>query len=390
MMQPVWRTRQRRGGKTLAGLAIVLGLEAGLALADQPPPELKMILAPGSVNSGVITFSAEENQDGAEKTVQPTPMTVLPPSSTAESARQRQKLVAGEARPLSLAYQNSFTLGAGYRWDNLRFNIAPLGGTPNILSELSFDDLESMTVSAGMRWSNSSNVYVRGGVDIGRTISGEVQDSDYYGDNRTLEFSRSYADGDGGSVLDADIALGYRFDLPLSGRESTLQLMPVLGYSYHSQEVAMTNGVQVIADYGFGVELGPFTGLDSNYDAHWAGPFIGLDMELALNRQHALLASFEYHWIDYEADADWNLRSDFAHPISFEHDSEGDGVVASITYRYTPNPKWFWTVGFTYSKFEADAGGYTYYSADNSPGYARFNEAEWESCAVVVGLGFKF
>jgi outer membrane protease len=349
-----------------------------------------MILSPGQGQRETITFSAEGGDKQAQKDAPPTPMTVLPPEATAESAAERAELVSGKSRPRTLSYPNSFSLGAGYRWDSVFFNIATLSRTPNILSELQYDNIESMTLSANMRWSNSANFYVRGGVDIGRTINGEVQDSDYLGDNRTLEFSRSYADGDGGSLVDANAGFGYRFDLPLSGRDQSMHLMPLLGYSYHSQELEMTDGVQVIADYGFDVPLGPFGGLDSNYDAHWSGPWIGLDMELAINQRHALLASLEYHWADYEADADWNLRSDFAHPVSFEHKSEGEGVIASITYRYTPNPKWFWTAGFKYSKFEADAGEYTYYSSADTAGYARFNEAEWESYAVTVGLGFKF
>lgn len=386
----------------LGGTATVLGSGAAAWAADRAPTELKMILSPGKGNSDVITFSAdgEEKAEAVEqaatptaasaKQAAPTPMTVLPPESTAESAAERAELVSGKSSPRSLAFANSFSLGVGYRWDSVFFNIATLSRTPNILSELEYDDFESMTLSANMRWSNSSNVYVRGGVDIGRTITGDVRDSDYLGNNRTMEFSRSYADGDGGSLVDADVGAGYRFDLPFSGRDRYMRLMPLVGYSYHSQELEMTDGVQAIAGYGFDVPLGPFDGLDSNYDAHWAGPWIGLDMELAFNLRHALLASLEYHWVDYEADADWNLRSDFAHPISFEHDSNGDGVVAAITYRYTPNPKWFWTVGYKFSKFDADAGEYTVYRSDDTVSYARFNEAEWESHAVMVGLGFKF
>lgn len=384
---------QSEAGAILLALSVVLGVEPmanGVALADQPPPELKMILAPGSADSGVITFSAEDGQAPVRKTAPPEPMTVLPPEATAESARQRAALVSGDGRPTSLEYTNSLTLGVGYRWDDLSWNIADIDGHPNILSELQYDDFQSMTLSATLRWSNSSNIYVRGGVDIGRALSGDVRDSDYLGDNRTMEFSRSSADGDGGALLDADIGVGYRFDVPISGRETYMQLMPLLGYSYHSQELEMSDGRQEISAYGWGMPLGSFDGLDSNYDAHWAGPWIGVDMELAFNRRHALMASVEYHWVDYEGDADWNLRTDFAHPVSFEHDSDGDGVVASITYRYTPDPKWFWTLGFKYSKFETDSGTDTTYFSDGTVASVPLNEVERESCAVMVGLGYRF
>lgn len=384
--------------KALLAASVLLGSlgAAMVGAADQPPAELKMILSPGQGRSDVITFSTDGEDQPATKesrpveTAEPTPMTVLPPEATAESAAEREALVSGKSRPRTLAYPSSFTLGAGYRWDSVNWNIADSDYRPNILSELQYDDIESLTLSGTLRWSNSANFYVRGGFDIGRTLSGDVQDSDYLGNNRTYEFSRSYSDSDSGSLVDATIGVGYRFDLPLSGSDRYMHLMPLVGYSYHSQDLDMTDGVQVIADYGFNMPLGPFDGLDSNYDAHWAGPWIGLDMELVFDQRHALLASLEYHWADYEADANWNLRGDFAHPISYEHDSDGDGIVASITYRYTPNPKWFWTVGFRYSRFEADSGTDTTYLSDGSVVAGPLNEAEWESYAVTVGLGFKF
>ncbi len=406
-------TKKLRRLALLLGGVGMLGITVLPAHADQPPPELKMILAPGQGSSDVITFSADEGDKTVIKEAMPetsrtaapvsskgattsspktagqaaaelTPMTVLPAEATAESAEQRAALLAGKGRGRSLAYPNSFSMEVGYRWDSFFYNTAPANRVPNIISELQFDDLESMTLSANMRWSNSSHVYVRGGIDIGRTITGEVQDSDYNGDNRTLEFSRSYADCDGGALLDANIGVGYRFDIPFTEREGFMHLMPVIGFAFHSQELQMTDGVQVIPAYG------PFDGLDSNYDAHWSGPFVGLDMELAFYQRHALMASVEYHYMNYEADADWNLRSGLAHPVSFEHDSNGDGFNASISYRYTPNPKWFWTVGYRYSKFEADAGDNIRHLASGEERIIRVNEAEWESHAVMVGLGYRF
>jgi outer membrane protease len=401
----------------LGGTATVPGSLAAAPAADRAPAELKMILSPGRNNAGAITFRTEGEGETAGqaavsgasqatapgsspkpvvKAVDPSPTTVQPAEANTQSIAERGELALGKARPRILAYPNSFSMGVGYRWDDLHWVITDSDKRPSFASVLEYDNLESATLSADMRWSNSSNIYVRGGVDIGRTLSGDERDSDYLFPTEpnnfpsVVEFSRSTADCDSGSLLDANIGVGYRFDLPFSDRDQYLRLMPLVGFSYHSQELEVNDGVQILSEYGFSMPLGPFDGLDSNYDAHWAGPWAGIDMELALNQRHALLASFEYHWVDYEADADWNLRSDFSHPVSFEHESDGDGIIASITYRFTPNPKWFWTLGYKYSKFEADWGEDTTYFSDGTIGKDKLYEAEWESHAVMVGLGYRF
>lgn len=42
------------------------------------------------------------------------------------------------------------------------------------------------------------------------------------------------------------------------------------------------------------------------------------------------ILSFKYHSVIYYAEANWNLGTDFEHPKSFEHDTNGTGVVISI------------------------------------------------------------
>jgi len=386
--------------KAMLAASVLLG-SLGTAMAgaaDQPPAELKMILSPGQGRSDVITFSTDGEDQPATKesrpveTAEPTPMTVLPPEATAESAAEREALVSGKSRPRTKRESNrpSVSLGVGYRWDDLDWNIAGFGGSPNIRSELTFDEMESLVLSGNFRWRSESNLYFRGGVDIGTRLDGEVQDSDYDGNNRMFEFSRSYSEADGGSVLDASMGVGYLFEVPLQQQDMVFRVAPLLGYSYHRQDIEITDGWQVAYEPYYGVVFDPLLGLDSRYDAKWTGPWIGLDFELELNQRHSIQASLEYHWADYDADANWNLRSDLAHPVSFEHDSDGDGFVASLTYTNNFAPQWFWTLGANYSKFKADPGKNLMYFSNGYWLSTRLNEAEWESYAVTVGLGFKF
>ena len=104
-------------------------------------------------------------------------------------------------------------LSAGYRTDTLNWHIAGnLQGTdPNVLSELTWSDLKIYQLKLANRTVIKNRVYLQGHLDFGAVISGDNQDSDYYGDNRTQEISRSLNGVDGNNVWDASIGAGPRF-----------------------------------------------------------------------------------------------------------------------------------------------------------------------------------
>ena len=87
----------------------------------------------------------------------------------------------------------------GYRYDQLDWNIASdLSGTytPNILSELTWDEVRSAQLQFDLSglFSNrllSTRLYYRISLALASTQKGENQDSDYDGNDRSIEFSRS-------------------------------------------------------------------------------------------------------------------------------------------------------------------------------------------------------
>ena len=95
----------------------------------------------------------------------------------------------------SLAEGYEFSISTGQRSDNLDWNIA--GTTPsvfgpvnvNVLSELSWSDIESHEVRAAVKVFMKSFI-VKGEAGYGFITSGVNQDSDYGGNDRTLEYSR--------------------------------------------------------------------------------------------------------------------------------------------------------------------------------------------------------
>jgi hypothetical protein len=296
--------------------------------------------------------------------------------------------------------ESELVVSAGYRVDDFDWNIAGDidGNSPNILSELTWDDLEIYQLELYNKTIVREVFYLRGSLSYGWIKDGDNQDSDYLEDNRAREFSRSTNDADDGNTLDASLGIGY----PFTFGSGFVGLTPLVGYSYHEQNLTMTDGNQTITwisldpDFPDGPPLGPMLGLDNTYEAQWKGPWVGFDLIFTSKDVHRHLAqveayvNLEYHWADYCAEADWNLRTDFAHPKSFEHDADGDGIVLSAGWNVVWNDHWALNANFDYQDWSTDHGTDRTFFSDGSVEETRLNEVNWKSYAVMVGLSYRF
>jgi hypothetical protein len=285
------------------------------------------------------------------------------------------------------------TTGLGVRCDRLDWNIAGQrdGSNPNILSELSWDNLKIREISAGVRTTFSSNVYLQGSMNFGLIVEGENQDSDYGADDRQGEFSRSNNSADEGYTFDTSAGIGYvfRFD------SNRLTFIPMTGLSYHCQSLTMTDGYQTINTDDPSL-VGPIDGLDSSYDTQWFGPWIGFSLGRSFNINKRFLQRISpegvvtYHWADYYAVADWNLRSDFEHPKSFEHEAWGSGfrIRLGLRFEFTDN----WSLGFGYMQqaWRAVNGVDRVFLSQGGTSETRLNEVNWESRSVGLECVYRF
>ncbi len=282
-------------------------------------------------------------------------------------------------------------LDVGYRHDNLDWNIGSefYGQYVNVLSELTWKDLEIYQARLGGELLTDQHIYLRGYGGYGGIFAGSNQDSDYAGSNRTLEFSRSNNSSKDGHVSDLSIGVGYRFR-PVAGR---LAITPLIGYSRDQQALKMTNGNQTISDPtaypGDPADLpplGPFGGLNSSYTATWSGFWAGVDVSLNLGKKLTAAATFEYHLANYNGKANWNLRNDFAHPVSFSHDAEGDGIVLSGGIQYAATSTLSAGVEVSYQRWSTGDGIDRTIWADGSSGDTTLNEVNWTSHALMFKL----
>lgn len=295
----------------------------------------------------------------------------------------------GRGYPLLGGWNMDASLAPGYRVEDFRWNIAGSPAGPNILSELSWESLQVAQLKGTVALTHDSGLQLRGSLTQGRIVSGDNQDSDYLGDDRTLEFSRSNNDGGGDDLRDASVALGWAFHL--SGRPwgywrgGTSYLVPLVGYARHDLNLRMRDGNQTIP------ATGSFAGLNSTYRARWGGPWVGLEfVDEEPDDLHGFLR-FEYHRARYEAEADWNLRTDFQHPVSYTHEADARGYVFSLGF-YTPAAprKFAWRLVLDYQNWKAESGLDRTFFSDGSVGTTRLNEVNRESWAISYGIQYNF
>ena len=236
--------------------------------------------------------------------------------------------VGGMLTAQNFICDSNLELGVGYRVDNLKWSIAGGSNGPDIMSELEWRDIQSAELNLQYKAVALHTIYLRGNADVAFVFDGQNQDSDYAGNQRTLEYSRSLNTAEKGTLYDLSLGLGMQFSVLFN----TFTLAPLLGYSFHSQHLTMTEGTQVVDTFSIPPRIGSFPGLDSAYTTHWYGPWIGLDFGCNVLGKLALEGYYEFHIVRYSANGHWNLRTDFLD--DFIHKSNGIGNVVFLKAQY--------------------------------------------------------
>ena len=274
-----------------------------------------------------------------------------------------------------------YSLGVGRRRDSLKWSIA--NGGVNVASELEWNKTIIEQIRFAGRANLGSGWYVRGAYDTGAVKSGDNRDSDYAGSNRTQEYSRSESQT-GGAAHDISLGIGKRAhffnQLPGGG----VSVAPLLGVSIHQQSLIMYNGHQTIPFNA------PLTGQSNNYDAQWKGYWAGMDVQAGLGSDILILMSAEYHRADYTAEANWNLRKDLAHPVSFRHVAKGNGKLLSAAVSYKASRNVMVNLGLERQLWKTKNGSdQTFFSYGGSSTYT-LNPVQWQSVAVFAGFVYLF
>ncbi len=292
------------------------------------------------------------------------------------------------------------TLIMGYQTGDLIFSIAgnDAGSDPNVLSELEYNDLKIFQYGVDIK-ATLKHAYIRGELYFGNIVDGESIDSDYGSDNRNDLWAKSVAKVKDDGVYGFNLCFGYQFAM-LNKR---LNIAPLIGYSYHAQDMRVTDGVWTEAApspyWGYednatdvtlpepGTEL---PGLDSTYDAEWKGVWTGADISLELFRNFFITSSLEFHLVEYEATADWNLRDDLAHPVSFIQESDGTGTAVRAGICYVFGNHINLGLEGSLEEWSTDEGTDVTYSSEGFTGTTQLNEVKWKSKSISLTFNYKF
>ena len=266
----------------------------------------------------------------------------------------------------------------GYQSGKLSWNIAgnSNGCCPNILSELTWSDLEIYRTGITLTSVEDNHWLTRYRLGYGVVNDGQNQDSDYIGDNRTLEYSRSRSDVSGDEVIDLVFALGYQFKRLNENAGKHTMITPMVGYAYHEQNFRVVNGVQSLP------ATGPFTDLNTTYNAQWRGLWTGVDLELQVSEDEGFLFGYEYHRPDYYGEANWNLRTDFQHPKSFEHIADGSGSVLRFMYWFNRGTNTRWQIGVEDHHWETSGGVDRIFFSNGTIAETHLNEVVFDSMII--------
>lgn len=277
-----------------------------------------------------------------------------------------------------------FDLETGYRKDSLNWNIGGPNRKPNILSELNWKDLTASEITSCFKIFQN-NGYIRLSGNYAHFFSGSVQDSDYFGDNRKGEYSRSKAKSSGSHAYGISTATGFQF--PLCSNQ--LIFYPLIGYAWNAQHFKIKDGFQIIdLEDNF---YGSLYRLHSSYKSRFQGPFIGIDLNYRVNPLFTILATFEYHFLKYTGTGHWNFRKDFYK--DFQHTANGHGVFGSLGAFYQINSRLSLGITFKGKCFKAKQGNVKFYALIkdkkliiNQP----FNNVTWKSFNTLFSMRYVF
>jgi len=272
-------------------------------------------------------------------------------------------------------------VGGGFRYDDFDWNE---GETGIWRSELTWDDvlIAEMSVEGGLLLDvdEGSGPCIGGTYRYGSIQDGETTDTDWLGGVR---FNRSEGDVEG-DVSDAAVDVGYLFVLTEPGAELPSSMKARLGYAYSEQNFDEEN-LRNTFPITYSVS-GPI----SSYDAEWSGPYVGMHFRAHVTEAIALTGTLELHIAEYEGVADWTLRDDFAHPVSFRHSADGYGIVAGVGATWRLVDVLSLGLGLDYQNWRCEDGNSRTYFADGTETENPLHEVNWTRLSVAAKVSGAF
>jgi len=275
---------------------------------------------------------------------------------------------------LSVA-QNQFAASGGMAFDvsTLQWSIAGNieGQSPNILSELNFNTITSLGYFLECRYSPINRLEIVTYYQANKVLSGEGTDFDYSDDNRTNPiYGLSFVSDKGNLNV---VKIGVRTPL---FKSKVVGFFTALNYLYNGQD--------------FNILSPEEKELRSTYKTKMHGIHLALETDTQLSNTVSVLFSFACAYSSYRAEADWNLRDIFKHPISFLQTSNGINMDGSLQVNYQINSVISVAMGARYGRTKVFRGTDTSFLASNVNVSTQFNGALYTRYGSMLGAKITF
>jgi len=280
--------------------------------------------------------------------------------------------------------QTSVQVGQGYRRDWFKFNISGCKGGPDILSELTWKNMDVHLST--LRANVTKGDYVAAAeVAYGNIVDGKMRDSDYASSRRIREFSRSYSKISGDYTLDALAKIGRKIAF-----ENGYSLTPSLGYGAFWLNMRTRHGKRLVSK-GRDLKQKHFHGLNTTYKARWMAPFVNLLFTVPLRSNWDLSLGYSFFFpVRYRAKARWNLRDFDFEDVSNKMNNLGQKLEATLSWACTERVGVHFTGAF--SDWITRGGRVTHAveKGNRYPEGQRFRKSHRQSLDTQLSLSYDF
>lgn len=304
----------------------------------------------------------------------------------------------------SVASDSTFEFLAGYRHDNIDWNVQVPRCDPSLKVSSNYKNIDIFQLGIRGRTNLGCNFYTRASFDLGWILDGDLRDKTSLFDNdfsdecdvhvfEALTFETESV-LDGRFVLDLDIAFGY----PFYFCDCQAYIAPVVGYAFNEQYLTDDTNSRV----AFGDSNSDnFAGHDcctEKFISKWYGPFVGLDFKYDPCTCWNTYGSVEYHWVNAkikrQGENGFCFSNDWNH-----HYNSSRGWVVNFGLAYEWCHCWSAGIDFVYRDFVAHRHhheclgslGFESEGSSSSSGFDSFKtKTTWRSYAIsaIVERGF--
>jgi hypothetical protein len=268
------------------------------------------------------------------------------------------------------------SMAGGYAAEDLDWSIAgnAAGRNPNVLSELIWKDLKGPSLNLNVKYKFWRQLFFEGSFSSKFTTSGHVTDTDYGEDNRNAQSFRVVLNSNTGKRLLSTAAIGY--NLPVIEK---LTAAFSIGYFINKQLLYLKDYNQSIDDP-----------VNSSYKTKWTGVFLKAEPSYQLSRSVSVSAFFKYYQANYNAKGNWNLITDFQHPVSYTHVANGYGIEAALKTNYHLTKSLSVFVAANYLKWDTGKGTDKLYRTNGQTTETQLNGVNSKGYGFSAGLNMLF